>query len=362
MTIQSIYLGTRMVKRIYRNRKIVWPMGSGELSLELLQDLFSSGFHALSFGDVVALAAEEMMSSVVSLPDAALSVLESVSLHGELESRTGGERAMDPLPAVIFLCNAASATSEELDLIAANAVTFDKWEDSGTTSFLESLVAGAVYGDHQEDIAANQEVPMIVADAAYGTHREDQGTKQEVSMIVPDAAYLAHKEDSGTQERNTMDVAEHVPLAANLDSSSSSELNVLPVNVQSIVTMDMEGEDRSDFEGNTEPEEAVSMGALLHMVTTCEAHLTVANAADVHLEESIGSAFDGDLSFNVPGGGEEEEYEWFEPVRTGNNLYIRSAHSVWTDGDSANIDTAFFLEPVQEGSNLHIRQDIFGGK
>lgn len=334
MTIQSIYLGTRLVQRIYRNRKIVWPMGSGELSLEFLQDLFSSGFCALSVGDVVVLAAEEMMSSAVALPDSALSVLEPVSIYGELESRTGGDPGLYPLPAVIFLCDVASATQGELELLAANAVSLNDQTDIGTITVIHALVADAVYGDHQEDIASKQEVPMIVADVAYGAHREDQVTRQEASMIVADAAYLAHDEDSGTQEHNKMDVAEPVPFAANLDSSSSCELNVLPMNDQSIVTMDMEAEERTGFEGDTEPTQGISLGALLHLVTTCEAYLTVAPAADLHLEEDLGTAIDGTISFD----GEEPENKWFEPVRTGNNLYIRSVYSAKRDGNSIHID------------------------
>lgn len=50
---------------------------------------------------------------------------------------------------------------------------------------------------------------------------------------------------------------------------------------------------------------------------------------------------------------------FYEPKQEESGLYIRSAYSVWTDGGSANIDTDFFLEPVQEGSDLYIRQNIF---
>ena len=51
--------------------------------------------------------------------------------------------------------------------------------------------------------------------------------------------------------------------------------------------------------------------------------------------------------------------EFYPPVREGSNLYIRSADRFWTDGSSGNIDTDVFLEPVQDGSNLYIRQNIF---
>lgn len=46
---------------------------------------------------------------------------------------------------------------------------------------------------------------------------------------------------------------------------------------------------------------------------------------------------------------------WYETIREGSNLRIRSSHSSYRDGDQLFIDLSLWLDPVQEGSNLYLR-------
>lgn len=340
MVIQSIYLGKSPVLRIYHNRKIVWPIGGGELELELLADIVSTGFHMMTCGDIVTLVLDEQLSSASSLASGAISLLDPVSMGAELNSQTRGDHTFDPLSAVIMVCDAASATKEEMDFLVANAVTMSHLTDMGTKNELYALIANAVYGDHGEDMETKGSVPMIVADAVYGDHKEDQETKQSVPMIVADAVYSAHAQDSGTKGEAGALIATPVPMGAAMDSRSECEAHVLPFQVDQIAVLNCESGAKSSFSGQANPAEAISFGSILHMVTKFEGSLTIATVADIVLEEDDCSAFTGYLSLTTPGGGgEEDEYEWFEPVRTGNNLYIRSVYSAQKDGSNINIDS-----------------------
>lgn len=53
---------------------------------------------------------------------------------------------------------------------------------------------------------------------------------------------------------------------------------------------------------------------------------------------------------------------FYTPVQSNGDLYIRSVDTFWTDGTEGNIDSDVYLSPVQDGSNLYIKQDIFGGE
>lgn len=443
MIIRSMYFGRREVSKIYRAGKIIWP-ATTELPLSVITDIFSNGYHAMLTGETIIFTSRE---AAVSVPVIDASVLQTVRPGVDSRSETVLDGSVLPVPAIVCVCDAASMTHGEINTLVAGAVSFRDHTDMLTNITAHSLVAEAITGDHEQRMETNPEASVLVAGTAYGDHEEDSVTDPKVSGIVSDAVYGEHgadiattpdvtaevstvvfgafTEDNGNDDDASMNTAGAVFASSQSDNKTDSSITMIPFHMSGVVELDTDAESHTEETTGIGISDPVSMASMLRLVTTCEVHMLAAPVAGMfsHADSKTTAA----IFLHFEGSGPDVPVEkWYDPVQTGNDLYIRSAWlfwydgdkghidtavwyevirkgnnlyirsvdssyqdreqafidlplwlspiqegenlrirsaaSVWTDGGSANIDTAFFLEPVQEGNNLYIRQNIFGGE
>lgn len=53
----------------------------------------------------------------------------------------------------------------------------------------------------------------------------------------------------------------------------------------------------------------------------------------------------------------EEEIDWLDPIRTVNDLYIRQVYNPWRKSEVAYLDAELWFPPIRTGDNLHIRSE-----
>ena len=387
MIVGRMYLGGREVLRVYRTGKVLWPL-STEAELSVLMEIFTTGYQALTVGERVVL-----ISCDAALPaaDANAAVYPMIPLAAEGHSKTAYGGTVLPLPAIVCVCNRESLTRAELHFLVANAVSLTERTDLLSEGTAHSLAAAAVYGGRREDNGTEYEAEAFAAAAACGDHADDITTDSVATAEVPVAACGASTEDSNSRSGAAMqEPPTAVFAAAQGDSTSESLVTLLPIRVSDIVYLDTDNDSRTADTAKVAIPAPVPLSATLRLVTTCTAHMRAVPAADMRSRTDPKTR----ASILLQLEGEQPEEKWYEPVQTGDdlyirsswlfwqdgskghmdtdiwyeairsggNLYIRSVHALWTDGGSANIDTAFFLEPVQAGSDLYIRQNIFGGE
>lgn len=365
MIIRSMYFGRRRIVRVYRAGKLIWPAAT-ELPLSAITNLFSHGYHALQFGEIIVLAS---CDDAVSVPAVSGAVLPITGLGAGNNSKTALDGTVLPADAMICAVDTAGIPLGEI----------------------KTLIMETVFGDHRQDSRTTPGVSGHGADAVYGEYGANITTAPEVEAEAPEAVSGAFSEDNSiTDDASMEDTPEAATAASQAESTTSSGVAILPFRMDGVVEMDTDTGNRTEETAEMDFSEPVPMAPRLRLATTCKVHMLAAPAAG--MKSSADSQTAAAIILHIDGEEPEESWYdtvqtgsnlyirsvwlsyqdrdkvfidttvWYEVIRDGSNLYIRSADSVWTDGDSANIDTEFFLEPVQDGNNLYIRQNIFGGE
>lgn len=418
MIVHGMYFGKREVVRVYRAGQQIWPVGPN-VELSVLMDIFTNGYHALLVGETIVLASHETAVSVAAPNAFMVPILPLVAEHGSVTAAGG---YVVPMDSVVCVCNADSMTRAELDAVSMGAVTFTSLCDINTSTEAQAFAAVAVHGAHEGGDETEIEASSSVAGAVYGDHQSSNATTSEAAAEVPTAIFGAFDQDNGTTDDAAVESHDVVFAASKSDNKTDSSVTVIPFRVDGVVEMDADTESQTGETAELVVFDSVPVSSMLQLVSTCTAHLLAASAPNAVANSGVKTSAAIFLHFDS----EEPEVAWYDPIRIGdnlyirsawlfwndgdkghidtdvwyevirdgsnlyirsvdsswqdaekayidlsvfyepkqkdNNLYIRSADSVWTDGDNANIDTEFFLEPVQDGNNLYIRQNIFGGE
>lgn len=324
----AIYVGGKSAERIYQGGRIIWQRG-GELSLDHIADLFANGYHLLQADPAIVLTS---IGPLVTVLGGGLSALAIADLTVDYGSATAIDGAVTPFPVLSLVCEADSLTREENGFLISQAVSISHEADHTTDPVIHSLIVDAVYGAHREDHRTTPEASVIVPEAVIGSHWEDQATTNEAEAEVPDAVPGSHEEDQSTTQEAAAEVAGSAFLASGSHNRTTTEASILPFRVSGIVEMAGDTDSRTEDESSLDAPVSVPLSALLRLVTTLEASLTVAPVAGV----SANGASKTDL-FAVLDFDEEDEGVWYDPVKRGTDLYIRSVYSVEQTGNNVTI-------------------------
>lgn len=355
-----------------------------------------------------------------------LSVTEAAIINSHADNNSAISATLSTLFAkniVTLECGVDSFSQDEIEAFLGNALSCTFMEDSSTSESMEMSFYWHKRMSHSADYATDADAAMQPAPAASGTHTEDIASADELNARVAGSSRISHKEDMDVTDKAHAEVATAAHMPGHVEDSGTTNLaTMMPIKASDIVHADVAEDNAVCDEAHIDSYEYISMGALLHLVTTCNAGMHIAHASGMSVDVASKTGIIAVLDFD----GAEPEIMWYDPVQTGSNLYIRSVwlfwhdrdmgyidvvefyppvrngndlyirsawnsyqdqgnacidmdvfytpvqtddnlyirstDHFWTDGSSGNIDTDVFLEPVQDGSNLYIRQNIFGGE
>ena len=324
----AIYVGGKSAERIYQGGRIIWQRG-GELSLDHIADLFANGYHLLQADPAIVLTS---IGPLVTVLGGGLSALAIADLTVDYGSATAIDGAVTPFPVLSLVCEAESLTQEENDFLVSQAVSISHEADHATDPVIHSLIADAVSGAHREDHLTDPEVSLDVPEAVEGTHIEDLTTAEAVAAEIPDAVYGAHGEDQATSQEVSAEVAGTAFFASESHNRTTGRIEMLPLHINGIVELTGEEETRTQGTADLEAPEPVPMTALLRLVTSCEICLDALPVSDLASQGESKTEVLAVLDFD-----EEDEGIWYDPVKRGTDLYIRSVYSAKQTGSNVTI-------------------------
>lgn len=418
MTVTAIYIGGKPVKRIWLGGRIIWPLDI-ELSVAHHAELFANGIHNLLAGTTVLLAIDypsvtHSGSGVLIAPAISCIIrVDSIS-RSETDALIADAILLKQREDIVSICNTEMFPAEAVLLkdrcdivspytaaiLAADAVIVKRWEDNATSHVAAMRPAGAVYASHRTDTASTHEAAAIMAgavsveatgrhsvddtivlqcgdgltvsaemlsqyadeamvqalDAIFATFRECIGTTPILSAGVSDSAPVSAGEDNQTAGYRDMRVADPLPVAAEGESKSAEETGVYTAGGVFLET-DPESHILTEgCEAAVDAAQATTIGSLLHFVTRCEAHVSVASVAGVAAESANKTTVNAWIDFDADEPDVPIVDGWLAPVQDGTNVYIRSAYPQWQEGGKVRLDSGgVFHDPVQEGTNVYIR-------
>lgn len=164
---------------------------------------------------------------------------------------------------------------------------------------------------------------------------EHTGITHNVKAIVADSVHVSAEEGetqiagyAGLQE------AEAMPVAGTAENESDDEAGA-DIASREFVAAELKSTVAEGCEAAAEVAASASIGSLLHFVARCEAHVSVASAVAAVSESAIETTTEAVIDFDV--NEPDEPVVWYDPVKNGNNVYIRSVYSATKDGKNVTI-------------------------
>lgn len=215
---------------------------------------------------------------------------------------------------------------------------------SGSASFYSMRVAAAACMDYQRRIRSKTGMAqLVIATAIAVMYQQMHGSSQETSMITADIMEVGGEEENASAETAAADTVGINTVAVRHADQSAAEATVITLRADQILSLNSAAESSTESTSDLNTVETEKLTSLHHLVFACEAHLLPASVVGVSCRNEIGTEAAANLHFDA----EEDPADWFDPVQTGTNLYIRQTYE----------------DPDQAGTNLSIiSAAIIGGE
>lgn len=284
-----------------------------------------------------------------SIAHAALSKAPPLDISSYQSSRTSVYAQMKNLESFLLVSNAVSASEiyAEMALTEPIHIYSQVSSKSSVWSKINLPRVDLMYAMPRSESVVSAEMLMREPILAEAHIQSETQTHAELRCVEPKHMESASVSSSAVYAQASLVQPLYVTSESNSESSAHAELTVgrpMDLKVEALI-------------------QSMSYAELVKILparmvseaksgTTVDAELLRKKAANMAAHITCGTNVHAVLSFWEP----EPEETWYDPVQTGNRLYIRSAYPQWQEGNTVHLDSGgVFYNPVQTGGRVYIR-------